>query len=792
MKRSILSVVVAMLLVLTACTSHKKMESDDDFSVEANDGAESPAAAAKEVPTDDLSLDGAETAKSETAAEAPKAKAAGAGDSDSALENELNSLDAPAKGEQAKAEPAAPPASSDDLSLDEPKAEVAAKPVEQTAKPTQEDLNEIPPPEAVNLTPATPPVAAGVGQAPAAGAEAAPATPAPVVTAAVTEAPATINTVQYKANSNGGTIAIGSSQPLTFTTRLNATTNQFVVEVQNSLIPKKLKRTLNTKDMASSIGSVDIYQKEGSNVSRFVVQLRPGAAEPIVQPEGNSLLIIGGANAGTAPSPTTEIGAVPADSGETAAAAAPAPEAAAPAEGASMAGSEPEARVPVSSKKSTGGVVDLNTDGLLNYASLEDFLMSNSKFYGKKISIETADMDIRDAIKFIADESNTNIIMDDGLSGRVNIKLREVPWDQAFVLLLKSKKLVYKRQGNVIRVARLEDIKKDEEDAILMKDARRVKEPLIVKRFFIGYAPIDDLATKIKDYLTITDTKKAVVDPNSSQGKVIADKRTNSLIVTETEENIKKIQSLLTVLDTQPQQILIEGKVVEAQESFSRGLGISWIASGAATGVNKGKFAITPKADSGPAVLTGDFTWGQLDFLGSLTASLSLGEKEQKVKILSSPRITVLSSESASISSNQTIQIEGGTTTGSAGVTASKISQTVGINLTVTPQASNEGTVSLTLGITRSFAGAEQSTFSRSASTKVIVKSGQTAVVGGIYESNNSEATSGIPGLSSVPVIGNLFKTSNYAKDKNELLIFVTPTILKPIRGEETKSSFIK
>lgn len=789
MNRNLLSVMVAAVLVLSACSSQKKMESDDDFSVDANEG-QSPAASS--APSDDLSLD---TPAAPTAAAAKKAPPAAAGDSDSALENELNSLDAaPAKTADApSAKPASP--SGDELTLDDPKPQAPAPkpPVAPTAQAAAAPVpEEIPPPQEVALSSET-----SAANPPAAA-------PAPAPVAASDGPAATINSVQYKANSNGGTIAIGSTQPLSYTTRLNSTTNQFIVEVQNSLIPKKLKRTLNTKDMASSIGSVDIYQKDGSNVSRFVVQLRPGASEPIVQPEGNSLLIIGGGNVGTAPVATTsEMGPAPQEKANS--------ETSAPQEVAMGSAGSDNSAVDENQPSAAGGpkqpalsdrtkklnasneVVDLASEGLLSYDNLEDFLMTNNKFYGKKISIAIDDMDIREAIKFIAQESNTNIIMDDSVSGRVNLGLRDVPWDQALVLILKSKKLIYKRQGNVIRIARLEDIKKDEEDAIALKESRKVKEALVVKRFFIGYAPIDDLAQKIKDYIAITDVKnpKAVVDPTSSQGKVISDKRTNSLIITETAENIKRIESLLSVLDTQPPQILIEGKVVEAQENFSRGMGITWSSTGNATSANSGRFTITPTT-SGPPVLASEFTWGQVDFLGSLTARLALGESEQKVKVLSSPRITVLSSESATITSTSSISVDKGTTTTGGATTAIKETQNVGITLNVTPQASNEGTVTLTLNITRSFQGQNSQTFARSAQTKVIVKSGQTSVIGGIYESSNTDISSGVPGLRSVPVIGSLFQGNTTTKDKSELLIFVTPTILKNIRGEENKQSFIK
>lgn len=809
MKKNILLILVTAMFVFTSCTSQKKIESDDDFSVEAESGESTDESAS----TDDLSIDGLEEDKPADAAAAepgvgdemsldePAQKGTAepaAPDNDLALENELNSLDSPQAGQNQAA------GKTDELSLEEP-AQAAGPKVPET-------LSEPEAPQEVNVG-QTPPASADATVAappPEIPAEQAPAAPPEVTIADATVAEPTvtanITSVQYKGNVNGGTVAITGDQPMKFTTRLNPTTNQFVVEVQNSLIPKKLKRSLNTKDMASSIGSVDIYQKEGSNIARFVVQLRQGATEPIVQPEGNSLLIIGAA---TDPASVQQAAASSSSSGSDATPPQAAPEGSMaltddPIEKATAEPVEAETnRVEVLAKETVEQPANsaetaaatkpvLNpVSGLLSYDDLEDFLMSNTKFYGKKIAIETSDMKLGDFIKFLSEESGVNIIMDEGIAelGRVNIKLKEVPWDQAFVLVLKTKKLAYKRQGNVIRVARLDDIKKDENEAIALKESRKVREPLIVKRFFIGYAELPDISKKITDYMALLETSKtgvtaATASTSTSTGKVITDARTNSLIITDTEDNLKKIEKIILALDTQPQQVMIEGKFVDAKESFARGLGIQWESGTPPAGnTNTGGIRIAPAVTTSPSVLTTNFTWGQVDFLGSLTATLQLGESQSKVKVLSSPRITVLSSQSATINQNTSIQIPTTTTVDptSGRVTTSFETKNVGIGLSVTPIATNEGTVNLNLSINRSFQSGATGTDSRSANTRMIVRSGQTAVVGGIYESSVEETESGVPGLSSVPVLGRLFKSEQFEKSKSELLIFVTPTILKPV-----------
>lgn len=750
MTKRILSVLMVVAFIFTSCTSHRKVELDDEFAVDSD------MSTGADFNSDDLSLDDLNFEGS-----GGGNATASSGSIDQDLENELNSLGAADSGGSA------PIADSGELTLDDEF--VTEPPVATTPPPVLAPE----PPLTFEEPPAPafeePPIADIQGQDPTF--DAVPVAPTPAAPIAASR-PSNIDNVAYKANANGGTIEISANQPLQYTTRMNSATNQLVVEIENSVVPAKLKRSLNTKDMASSIGSVDIYQNAGSNVARFVVQLRPGAEEPFIQSEGNSLLIIGSGNgnqiqAGNEPSPVVT-----------------------------------DSSVIAGGVQSAAGMEIATTDGIMSSDNLEEFLISNNRFYGKKISIETNKMNIRDAFRFLADESGVNIIMDDAVAGDVSLKLRDVPWDQAFILILKSKQLGFKRQGNVLRIARIDDIKKDEDAAIAMLEKRKNMAPLIVRRFFIGYANIEELEKKITQFLTTTTnlsrttgTGTPAPAPSAAEGagRIIADKRTNSLIVTDTEENMTRIEKLVAALDTQPPQVLIEGKVVEAKEEFTRGLGILWDSTPDATsGSNRSRINITPGLDPGFAILDSQFTWGQLDILGSLTARLQLGEREDKVRVLSSPRISVLSNEKATIAQTAGLLIPRvqTDTSGTGNTTTTFEVVQVGVTLNVTPQVSNEGTVTLDMDIDRSFLSRvdAQAPDRRNAKTKVIVKSGETAVIGGIFESENREATSGVPGLQNIPILGRLFKNDRDGKSKNELVIFVTPTILKPVAGSEPRT----
>lgn len=768
MRKIILLGLLASIFAFTSCST-QKIDSDDDFSVEAGTGDAAGDELALDgdtgsAPADDLSLE--EEDGNAAKNEAPP-------DSDLALENELNSLDT---DKPAEPPPAAAGNSEQDLSLDEPAPQVAA--------------NEPPPPLPVEETPPPPEVAAPVAETPPPEPPPAAMEPAPVMAETPAPSPsgepATISNVQYKGNSNGGTIAISADRPLAFTTRMNSTTNQFVVEVQNSVIPPKLKRSLNTKDMASSIGSVDIYQKDGSNVARFVVQLRPGSTDPIIQQEGNSLLVIGAAVAQNGASEAPAQAAAPAFEEPPApsivptetAADQPTPVAPTEPETPQLAELEPA----TSAETSTTAAADAPKfkGGLLNYETLDQFLMNNTKFYGNKVTFETYGMDTAEALKFLAEEGGINLIIDDAVltAGKVNLKLREVPWDQAFVLILKSKKLVYKRQGNVVRVATLADIKKDEEDAIAMKEARKAPEPLAVKRFFISYAEITDVSQKIADYLKLLTPSdpKAPVDPNA--GKVLLDKRNNFIIVTDTEANLKKVEQIITALDTQPKQVLIEAKIVEANEDFAHAMGVSW-------SIAKSVPSTAGYSSSLTATSNGQVTvqWANLNVFDNLNAVLNLAENESRAKVLSSPRITVVSGNSANISSTSDVVTQQASTIGTGTGTTSGVQRTpVGITFGVTPVANNGGTVKLALNITRSSpSGNLGGTSQKTATTELYVKSGATTVIGGIYQTIANDGETGIVGLRKIPLLGMLFKNASVSTKKEELLMFITPTILKPL-----------
>lgn len=711
---------------LSGCATSQTEE--DSLTTESySDGGAAPTTSEKDDFSDmNNSAEEASTSSTETTEPAKR-------DDDLALEDEVNQASG---SDQQFAQ--------DDVDKEAKKEMQPQAPAEQTAEQNPQQQEELLVESPVAQEPPPPVVDEPLAAEPPAVVEVAPSTPE------VTEKPVEITGLKYKANDAGGTVVIESSAPVTYTTRSNPDLKQYVIEISNSVLPKKLKRTLNTRDIKGAVGAIDAYQSAGSQVARIVIQMRDGFAEPTVQQEGNSLLVV----------------AAGVPDGSVAEAAGPAQISEGGDEG-SLAQGETEMNV------------ELNSNKILASQSLQEYLSGNTKFYGRKISIETSNIDVRDALKFITDESGVNMVITDEVKGNVSLKLRQVPWDQALVMIMKARRLGYSRQGNILRIVPLDELKKEEDDATKLAQAKRDIEPLKVRAFAISYAKVEDLDKKIKEFL-------------SARGKVISDARTNTVVVTDIEEGLARVSKLIQGLDSAPPQVLIEGKIVEASDSFSRSVGVNWGFTGADKvigGGTQGPINMTPNLTIGGNNRTAgglDFgvQVGVLDLLGDLNASLNLFEQEEKVKVLSSPRIVTLSNETANITQSNELPVKQVTQTNGA-TTTSYTFKKLDLKLEVTPQITSEGTVIMKVGVSRDVQGAAVSTtdeqFSvnkREANTKVIVKNGQTAVIGGIYRADTTEGVTGVPWLKDIPVLGYLFKANSTRRQRSELLIFLTPRIL--------------
>lgn len=565
----------------------------------------------------------------------------------------------------------------------------------------------------------------------------------PIPTPTVEEQPAPpasrmvrITNVEFKGNDSGGTLVISTSGEFQYTQSRSQSGKQLIIEIPNSTLEKKASRPLLLKDFKGGIGAVSTYYSVSNQTTRIVLELRGGAPEVLLQPELNSLLVV------TTESATQTDQVVNTDKVET--------------------------HSHDSQQTSTAA-----RPGALSIADA----LNSKNFEGEDIDCNFNEINTKELLLFIGEQIGANIIVDDIPDSTVDINIQTVPWDHCVAIILKLKRLGYTKIGNILRIATLDTIRKENEEAIkTLKDSEELA-PLKVRLFPISFAEGKDLEKLITSFLT------------KNRGNATFDMRTNSFVVTDTDEVLRQIGIMIKNLDTPPKQVLIEGKIVEASTNFSKQMGINWGFSGQPVKMGSNKTTFTPNFSIGSVNASTDasnqlgFTIGVVDFIGSLTASLALLEKEDKVKVLSSPRIVTINNNAAKISTTASIKTVAKDNTG-------KISEgsslDLKLNLDVTPQVTNDGSVKMKIDVNRDFSGVAPDPtiqgsapkYSRQITTNVLVKNGQTSVIGGVFQNDTSEGEIGIPVLRDIPILGYLFRQRQIAKTNTELLVFLTPKIM--------------
>lgn len=552
-----------------------------------------------------------------------------------------------------------------------------------------------------------------------------------------------ITNVEFKGNESGGTLVVSTSGEFQFTQSKNSANNQLIIEIPNSTLDKKASRPLLLKDFKGGIGAVSTYYSAPNQTTRIVLELRPGAPDVLIQPELNSLLAV------TTEAATQTDQVVNTDRVETQ-------------------NSTPH----VSSKNSAANM------------SLADAINSNS-FDGEKIDCNFNDIDTRELMLFIGEQIGANIIVDDIPASTVDINIQTVPWDHCMAIIMKLKKLGYTKIGNILRISTLENIRKENEDAIKAQKDSEELAPLKVRLFPISFAEGKDLEKMIGNFLT------------KGRGNASFDSRTNSFIVTDTDDVLRQVGIMIKNLDTPPRQVLIEGKIVEASNNFSKQMGINWGFSGQPVKMGS-KTQFTPNFSIGSIKESAEnslgFTIGVVDFIGNLQASLALLEKEDKVKVLSSPRLVTINNNPAKIATNSSIKIVSKDNTGKY---TEGTPLELKLNLDVTPQVTNDGSVKMKIDVTRDFSGVAPDPsipgsapkYTRQISTNVLVKNGQTSVIGGVFQNDTSEGEVGISGLRDIPIVGFLFRQRQTSKTNTELLVFLTPKILSYNENGDTANN---
>ncbi len=413
----------------------------------------------------------------------------------------------------------------------------------------------------------------------------------------------------------------------------------------------------------------------------------------------------------------------------------------------------------------------------------------DKKYTGRKISLDFKDADILDILRLMSEISKLNIIAGDDVKGTVTVRLMDIPWDEALDVVLRSKSLGKERFGNIIRVATLKTLQGEKESELAKKKAQVKLEPLKVRLISVNYAMADELVGKVKELLT-------------ERGSVTTDTRTNIIVVKDIAEVLDKSEKLIEFLDTQTPQVLIEARIIESSAQSSKGLGIEWDASGVADVAhnnpvgatfpyNMGMNGAVSVPVAGDASGTLGMSFGSIGNIVNLNLMLSVMESEGKIKIVSSPKVATLDNKEATIKQGTKIPIStsqdsGGT--GSVTYTTEYIDAT--LELKTTPHITADGSILMKLEIKK-----EEPDWSRvdrfghpamttkEATTEVLVKSGDTIVIGGVYSNKVAKNTSGVPFLSKIPVLGFLFRSELNQTERSELLIFITPRIMNRVKS---------
>ena len=441
-------------------------------------------------------------------------------------------------------------------------------------------------------------------------------------------------------------------------------------------------------------------------------------------------------------------------------------------------------------------------------------LFSETKEYeGQRLTLNFQDIETRAVLQLLAETSGRNIVVSDTVQGNVTLRLRNVPWDQALDIVMTTKGLDMRQNGNVIIVAPAEEIAARETADLEARQAITELEPLYSEFLQVNYAKASDLAALIG----ASEGSGALLSP---RGSVAIDDRTNTLLVQDTAERLQDIRRLVSTLDIPVRQVLIESRIVVVADDYGRELGVRFgytgvtdygaAGIGSVTGSSAGSDIIvgsaldnindplngTPYPVEAPPISeryavnvpianpAGRLALAILDTDYIVDLELTALQTEGRGEIVSTPRVITANQKEARIEQGVEIPYQ---ESASSGATTTQFKKAV-LSLTVTPQITPDDKIIMDLAVTKdnvgeltpsATGGLVPSIDTRTIETQALVSDGQTVVLGGIYETERRETISKVPFLGDIPVIGVLFRSTNNTQSKRELLIFVTPRILE-------------
>jgi type IV pilus assembly protein PilQ len=580
----------------------------------------------------------------------------------------------------------------------------------------------------------------GAAAAPSFAAQPAPSARGAGAPAATPAGERSIRNIDFRRGPNGaGQIVVDLSDPRT-TVDVRQEGGRIVVDFQNTTLPQDLMRRLDVTDFATPVYTVDALR--ANRDARLVVTAAPEYDQLAYQSDNVFTL---------------------------------------------------ELKPPVEQKAST-------TPGVYD---------QNKEYSGERLTLNFQDLETRAVLQLIADFSGLNIVVSDTVQGSVTLRLQNVPWDQALDIVMTTKGLDMRRNGNVIIVAPAEEIAAREKAALEAAKDLQTLEPLRSEFIQVNYAKASELADLIKG-----EGSKTLL---SDRGSVAIDQRTNTLLISDTASSLANIRRLVTTLDIPVRQVLIESRVVIVNDDYSRKLGVrfgstvvqdrnngnglvSLTGNGSGSDAIVGGATLPPAGPSLPVSLppinqrynvnlpvanpAGSFALAILDANYLVDLELSALQAEGDGRVVSTPRIVATNQREARILQGTEIPYQ---ESSSSGATTVQFKQAV-LSLTVTPQITPDDRIIMDLNVTKdavgdivptATGGSVPSIDKRELATQVVVNDGETVVLGGVYETELRNTVTKVPGLGNIPGLGALFRSRGKTDNNAELLIFVTPKILR-------------
>ena len=444
-------------------------------------------------------------------------------------------------------------------------------------------------------------------------------------------------------------------------------------------------------------------------------------------------------------------------------------------------------------------------------------LVQGAGYAGEKLSLNFQNIEVRALLQVIADFTNFNVVTSDTVTGNVTLRLKDVPWDQALDIILQAKNLGLRKSGNVILIAPKDELNAKEKIELEAKKQIAELEPLRTQAFQLNYAKVQDIANGLTGSSTGTGGSSGNASRIlSPRGAVVFETRTNQLFVTDIPSKLEEVQSLIAKIDIPVRQVLIESRIVIADEEFGRSLGVRLGATDlrgiqggipgyslggnnyVAIGGNMNAVGAQTLQNSSGSATFADSQFVNLPATGAngfnpatfalslfnstanrfLNLEISALEADGRGKLVSSPRVITADQQKALIEQGEELPYQVATSSGATSLQFRKAN----LKLEVTPQITPEGNVIMSVDVTKDSVGrATTAGFAintKHVNTQVLVENGGTVVIGGIFEQQDREDVTKVPWLGDVPYLGNLFKTRTTSTSKTELLIFLTPKVV--------------